>query len=130
MTAQDYITIYWEAQSAGISAVTLYISVLGGYLIVFYVAGAKLSTRQSIFITMLFVIFSTIPVWAVYEYWSAAMEAARAIEKKFLFNRVDINPAAFLVPLMMAGIVGCLNFAWDTKKPIDVCVHPVTMEYC
>jgi hypothetical protein len=35
MTAQDYITIYWEAQSAGLSAVTLYISILSGYLIVF-----------------------------------------------------------------------------------------------
>jgi hypothetical protein len=117
MTAQDYITIYWEAQSAGISAVTLYISILSGYLIVFYVAGAKLSARQSIFITMLFVVFSAIPVWAAYEYWTAAMEAARAMEKKFLFNRIDINPALFLVPLMVAGIVGCLNFAWNTRKP-------------
>jgi len=117
MIAQDYITIYWEAQSAGLSAVTLYISVLSGYLIVFYVAGAKLSTRQSIFITMLFVVFSAIPVWGVCEYWSAAMEAASAMEKKFLFTRVDINPAVFLVPLMLAGIVGCLNFAWETRKP-------------
>ena len=116
MTAQDYITIYWEAQSAGLSAVTLYISILSGYLIVFYVAGAKLSTLQSIFITMLFVVFSAIPVWAVYEYLSAAMEAASAMEKKFLLVRIDINPAALLVPLMVAGIVGCLNFAWDTRK--------------
>ncbi len=117
MTEQDYITIYWEAQSAGISAVALYISVLSGYLIVFYVAGAKLSTRQAIFITMLFVVFSAIPVWGAYEYWSSAMEAARAMEIKFLFNRVDINPAVFLVPLMVACIVGCLNFAWETRKP-------------
>ena len=117
MTAQDYITIYWEAQSAGISAVTLYISILSGYLIVFYFAGAKLSTMQSIFITMLFVVFSVVPTWAVYEYFSAAMEAASAMEKKFLFHRIDINPAVVLVPLMVAGIVGCLNFAWDTRKP-------------
>jgi hypothetical protein len=117
MTAQDYIAIYWEAQSAGISSVTLYISILSGYLIVFYVAGAKLSTTQSIFITMLFIVFSAVPTWAVYEYFSAAMEAASAMEKKFLFHHVDINPAMFLVPLMVAGIVGCLNFAWDTRKP-------------
>jgi multisubunit Na+/H+ antiporter MnhE subunit len=117
MTAQDYITIYWEAQHAGISSVTLYISILSGYLIVFYSAGAKLSTMQSIFITMLFVVFSTVPTWAVYEYFSAAMEAASAMEKTFLFNRIDINPAIVLVPLMVAGIVGCLNFAWDTRKP-------------
>ena len=117
MTAQDYITIYWEAQHAGISSVTLYISILSGYLIVFYIAGAKLSTMQSIFITMLFVVFSVVPTWAVYEYFSAAMEAASAMEKKFLFIRMDINPAVFLVPLMVAGIIGCLNFAWETRKP-------------
>ena len=116
MSAQDYIIIYWEAQSAGISAVTLYLSVLSGYLVVFYIAGAKLSARQSIFVTMLFVVFSAVPVWAAYEYWSAAMEAARAMEKEFMFIRVDINPAVILVPLMVAGIVGCLNFAWDTRK--------------
>ena len=75
------------------------------------------SARQSIFITLLFVVFSAIPVWAVYEYLSAAMEAARAMEKKFLFNRIDINPALLLAPLMVAGIVGCLNFAWNTRKP-------------
>ena len=117
MTAQDYITIFWEAQHAGISSVTLYISILSGYLIVFYIAGAKLSTMQSIFITMLFVVFSAIPTWAVYEYFSAAMEAASAMEKNFLFHRININPAMLLVPLMVAGIVGCLNFAWDTRKP-------------
>ena len=117
MTAQDYITIFWEAQHAGISSVTLYISILSGYLIVFYIAGAKLSTMQSIFITMLFVVFSAIPTWAVYEYFSAAMEAASAMEKNFLFHRININPAMLLGPLMVAGIVGCLNFAWDTRKP-------------
>ena len=117
MTAQNYITIYWEAQSAGISVVMLYISILSGYLIVFYVAGAKLSTMQSIFITMLFVVFSVVPTCTVYEYLSAAMEAASAMEKLFLFHRININPAMLLVPLMVAGIVGCLNFAWETRKP-------------
>jgi hypothetical protein len=117
MTAQDYITIYWEAQSAGISAVTLYISILSGYLIVFYFAGAKLSARQAIFVTMLFVVFSAVPIWAAYEYLSAAMKAARAMDKEFPLTRVDANPAVILVPLMMAGIIGCLNFAWNTRKP-------------
>jgi hypothetical protein len=46
------------------------------------------------------------------------MEAASAMEKEFLLIRVAINPAIFLVPLMVAGIVGCLNFAWETRKPI------------
>jgi hypothetical protein len=117
MSSQDYITIYWEAQSAGISAVALYISILSGYLLAFYIAGAKLSSLQAIFITTLFVVFSAVPVWAAYEYWSSAMEAASAMEEEFLFTRVNINPAVFLVPLMVAGIVGCLNFAWDTRKP-------------
>ena len=116
MTAQDYVTIYWEAQSAGISAVTVYMTVLSGYLVVFYVAGEKLRSRQSIFITMLFVVFSAIPVWAAYEYWSAAMEAARLLKKEFAFTRLDINPAVFLVPLMVAGIVGSLGFAWEAGK--------------
>ena len=117
MTALDYITIYWEAQSAGISAVALYISILSGYLVVFYFAGVKLSTMQSVFITMLFVVFSVVPTWAAYEYFSAAMEAASAMENKFLFHSININPAMILVPLMVAGIAGCLNFAWDTRKP-------------
>ena len=118
MTVENYLTIYWEAQSAGISAVTVYISVLTGSLIVFYVAGEKLSTRQSIFLTMLFVVLSAIPVWGVFEYFSAAMKAARAIEKEFLLiGLLDINPVVLLVPLMVAGIVGCLGFAWDARKP-------------
>jgi hypothetical protein len=118
MTVENYLTIYWEAQSAGASAVTLYISLLTGYLIAFYVAGEKFSTRQSIFLTMLFVVLSAIPVWGVFEYFSAAMKAARAIEKDFLLiGLLDINPATFLVPLMVAGIVGCLNFAWESRKP-------------
>jgi len=118
MTAQDYITIYWEAQHAGISAITVYLTVLSGYLIAFYVVGHKLSKRQSLFLTILFIVFSAIPVWGAFEYWSAAMEAARAIENEFLLIRfININPALLLVPLMVAGIAGCLNFARDTRKP-------------
>jgi predicted anti-sigma-YlaC factor YlaD len=94
MTVENYLTIYWEAQSAGISAITVYISVLTGYLIIFYIAGEKLSTRQSNFLTMLFVVFSAIPVWGVFEYFSAARKAARAIEKEFLLiGLLDINPS-------------------------------------
>ena len=33
MTEQDYITIYWEAQSMGVSALALYITIVSGYLI-------------------------------------------------------------------------------------------------
>jgi len=118
MTVENYLFIYWEAQSAGINAITVYLTVLSGYLIVFYVAGEKLSTRQSIFLTMLFVVFSLIPVWGAFEYWSAAMEAARVVEKDFLLIRlVDFNPALLLVPLVLAGIAGCLGFARDTRRP-------------
>jgi len=118
MTVENYLTIYWEAQSAGISAITVYLTVLSGYLIAFYVVGEKLSTRQSTFLTILFVVFSAIPVWGAFEYWSAAMEAARAVEKEFLLIRfIKINPALILVPLMVAGIAGCLNFARDTRRP-------------
>ena len=117
MTALEYVTIYWEAQHAGISAVTVYISILSGYLIVFYIAGEKLSTMQSFFITMLFIVFSAVPTWAVYEYFSAAMKAASALDNNILLPRININPAIVLVPLMVAGIAGCLNFAWDTRKP-------------
>ena len=116
MNEENYITIYWEAQSMGVSALALYLTIVSGYLIASFMAGAKLTTVQASFVSSLFVVFASFTCWGVFEYWSNAFLAAQAVKEQFIFNRLDVNPAMFAVPMMMLGIVGCLKFSWDIRQ--------------
>ena len=116
MSEQDYITIYWEGQSMGVGALTLYLTIVSGYLIVSFTASTRLTTAQSIFVATLFIVFSSFSCWGVFEYWSSAFQAAQAVKEHFVFNRLGVNPATFAVPMMILGIIGSLNFAWNIRR--------------
>ncbi len=116
MNEQDYITIYWEAQSMGVSALALYITIVSGYLIASFVAGARLTSLQASFVASLFVVFASFTCWGVFEYWSNAFQAAQALRDQFVFNRLGVNPAIIALPMMVLGIIGCLKFSLDIRR--------------
>ena len=117
MTEQDYMAIYWDGQSMGVSALALYMTIVSGYLISSYVAGERLSSLQAGFVSSLFVVFAGFTCWGVAEYWTSAFQAAQAVKHQFVFNRMGVNPATIATPMMVLGILGSLKFSWDIRHP-------------
>jgi hypothetical protein len=94
---------------------TLYLSVVTGYLVVAYLAGSKLSRFQVTFVTILFVVFSVHLTVSSY----GAFEAAYIAHLKYFPDEV-IGPSPILnrglAVFQLAGIIGCLTFMWDVRK--------------
>jgi len=97
---------------------TLYISVVTGYLVVAYLVGSKLTKSQSAFITVLFVVFSIHFTLSSF----GAFEMAYATQQEFLPD-AKYGPAAMLnrglAIFQLAGVLGCLKFMWDVRNGQD-----------
>ncbi len=94
---------------------TLYLSVVTGYLIVAYLAGSKLTKLQASFVTLLFVVFS------VHFTLSSlgGFEGAYATHVEYFPDQI-IGPSPVmnrgLAIFQIFGIFGCLKFMWDVRK--------------
>ena len=62
METSDYITMYWSANEMAVQGLTIYLTVITGYLIATYFIGAKLSKSQSLFISGYFYCFRVLLV--------------------------------------------------------------------
>ncbi len=94
---------------------TLYLSVVSGYLVVSYLVGAKLTKFQSSFVTILFVVFSLHFTLSSY----GAFEGAHLVHRQY-FPADSLGPSPImnrgLAMFQVAGVLGCLKFMWDVRK--------------
>jgi len=107
-----------EFNVAGMTAMTLYITVMSGYLFVAYMIGIKLTRLQCAIITGLFLWFSVFVTLGTVGYF------ARATQLKGLFS--DFTPSGITMDnwvtysssgLEIVGIFAALKFMWDVRHP-------------
>ena len=104
-----------NSMSLSVAFMTLYLTVVSGYLVVAYLAGAKLSRFQSGFITLLFVVFACHFIVSSY----GAFEAAYMLHQTHFPGDV-LGPSAVmnrtLAVFQLLGILGCLKFMRDVRR--------------
>jgi len=105
-----------DAMNLSLAFMTLYLSVVTGYLIAAYLVGSRLTIFQAAFITLLFVVFSVHFTLSGF----GAFEAAYAAHLKFSSD-APVGPSPImnrgLAAFQLAGVIGCLKFMWDVRNP-------------
>ena len=107
-----------EFNVAGMTAMTLYLTVVSGYLLVAYMIGDKLTRLQCAIVTGLFLWFSVFITMGTMGYFG------RAHQLSSLFS--DFTPSGLKMDtwviwsssvLEFIGIFAALKFMWDVRHP-------------
>ena len=101
------------------STLALYITVTSAYLLVAFVAGIRLTESQTIIISTLYIVISSLATYAVYS-WTA-----RGVYYAIQLEALDPNVPEYskilvpsILPLLLAGgVFASLKFMWDVRHP-------------
>ena len=95
------------------SAMGLYVTVTSGYLLVAYLAGKDLTRLQAVIISVLYVTFAIFNTIAVVTYFQNAFYFGHT----YGAGRAPYWPVYGLGVLFSLGILACLKFMWDVRRP-------------
>ena len=123
MTEGELLELALIAKANTLTALSIFVTIASGYLIVAYIAGAKLTRSQLWFINTVFILTMLLVTSASYLFQSEGQlynNAARelgshdiALPEPFLW--------ALYIPRIVDAfvIVGCLKFMWDVRHRED-----------
>ena len=111
------LTVIADNFNTSLAFMTLYLSVVSGYLCVAYLAGSKLTKLQVSFVTLLYVVF---PLHFTLSSFGA-FEGAHLMHVEAFPDSLGPSPVMNrgLAIFQLFGIVGCLKFMWDVRKNIN-----------
>ena len=103
---------------SGMTALTLYLTVVSSYLITAYLVGADLTAYQVLVVSCLFIIFAGLFTFGTVGYFTRAVYFTTAI-KGYSDASVTLSP---LIPpligsIQIIGILVSLKFMWDIRHP-------------
>jgi len=123
MTESEIITLMLQSLDASFTTVTLYLSVISGYLIVAYLAGGSLTKSQVSLVNILFVVFSLFFAYAtLMNFFLADMFStnwADTTGNTFVEETSDFD-LGFIITfalILVVGILASLKFMWDVRHP-------------
>ena len=119
MTEYELAELAINAQAGTTPAVSVFVTILSGYLIAAWLVGKKLSRAQITLINVLFIGFQLGIISSWSGRWQLAYrlaEAVDSIDPSFDMTPSMIPISAFGV-LMLTSIGGCLKFMWDIRHP-------------
>jgi hypothetical protein len=106
-------TLVTELLGGASSAMSLYLTVLSGYLLVAYLAGKQLSFLQTTIVTVLFMFFTTTNTIATVSYTQSAYYFGHTYGE----GRVPSWGAPVIGVLLFFGIMAAVKFMWDVRHP-------------
>ncbi len=97
----------------------IYLSIVSGYLVIAYLAGAKLSGSQVLTINALFLTGGSIGILGTYAFLSRAAFLLQFTSEKYT------SPASTLIPvlpplwsvILSLVLIASLKFMWDVRHP-------------
>ena len=104
-----------------ISLLALLITIISGYLVVAYIAGAKMTRAQVTLVNVLYVLMSAFLIWAcremalraaVFEDTAYAMATGQVSE---LYARGDV--AVAIIYAFSLALLASFKFMWDVRHP-------------
>jgi len=121
MSADGLLETSFVAWGNTITLLTLLITVISGYLVVAYIAGAKMTRDQVMLISTLYVLMSSFIIWACREMSLRAAvleDAGYALTNgpvAELYARGDVATA--IISAFSLALIASLKFMWDVRHP-------------
>ena len=106
-------TVVSELLAGATSAMSLYLTVVSGYLLVAYLAGKELSSLQTTIVTTLFMFFTITNTVATVLY----MQNAYYFSHTYGAGRLPGWVALTTGVLLAGGILAAVKFMWDVRHP-------------
>jgi len=107
-----------EFNVAGMTAMTLYLTAMSGYLLVAYMVGAKLTRPQCAIITGLFLWFTIFVFLGTAGYFGRAAQLS-GLYSEFIPSGMTMDTWVvwWSGGLELVGILAALKFMWDVRHP-------------
>lgn len=122
MTEYELLDLMAGAIDSMYDSTTLFLSIASGYLLVAYLAGAKLTKIQTVIISALFVVGAAFQCWGLITYEIAIEEylAAKAVISPLTAHQLSIangNAGTIIASALVAGTLAALYFMWSIRNP-------------
>ena len=119
MTEAELITAAQAGWSNVISLIAILISVLSGYLVVAYLAGADMTRSQNVIVTSLYLLISIFILWSMFTLVERSNEMAMlAID---MSKQRTLGPKGYVAhPIAIVFAictVASIKFMWDVRHP-------------
>jgi hypothetical protein len=119
MTESELVEASSSYFDLSIQVLSFYMTVTSGYLIVAFLAGAKLTRPQMSIISTLYIFMTVVGTYAAFAWMSRGTQYVLKLEALESSGAVYANPALpFIVSaILMGGIVASLVFMWGVRHP-------------
>lgn len=120
-TVDGLLSVAFTTWGVAIATVTLLITIISGYLVIAYVAGAHMNRSQILIVNSLYLFISSFTLWAIvtlngraaaFEDIAYKMSSGPVAE---LQSRGDVATA--MISAFSLAIIATLKFMWDIRHP-------------
>lgn len=116
MTESELWELIVTYNGNAMTGVTIYFSALTGYLIVAYMIGSRLTAMQSAIITVGFVVFQLLMIFATIGLVTRAVFLIGKTSEEYRSGiMVNDSFAILLLLFLFGGIAAALKFMWDVR---------------
>ena len=120
MTESELIEATTAYFDLAVAALTLYVTICSGYLIVAYMVGGNLTNSQALIVSTLYCFVAGVTAYAC-RIWGQRSFDYLAFQESSGLSSIDIeaspNALSLMTAIMFAGVVACLKFMWDVRHP-------------
>ena len=118
MNESEIVEAFMTSQAIGMSSMVIYLTLVSGYLIVAYSVGERLRGSQALFISALFVLFSSFSIWgAIAYFYLGDVYGMQSDTVPYGVIRPDyLSPPVVIGVVEVLGVVGCLNFMYAIRR--------------
>jgi hypothetical protein len=120
MTESELIEAITSYFDIAVAALTLYVTICSGYLLVAYMAGGNLTNSQALIVSTLYCFVAGVTANA-FRTWSQRSFDYLALQESSGLSSISLGTspmlASVLTAIMFAGVVACLKFMWDVRHP-------------
>ena len=120
MTESELIEAITSYFDIALVALTLYVTICSGYLIVAYMVGGNLTNSQALIVSTLYCFVAGVTAYAC-RIWSVRSFDYLSFQESSGLSSIELGATpsmgSTLTVIMLAGVLACLKFMWDIRHP-------------
>ena len=117
MTEAELIEAYVSFSEIAIAAMTFYLTIITGYLVVAHFAGPTLQRRQIVTVNGIFIVFALFTMWGTVAYFrTASYFWTQSAAYQVLRDEDFVSPHLVVGIVQFLTLLASLNYMWDLRR--------------